>query len=279
MRKLIIGCCFLMLAGCSTKWSYYFLDWAIEWEMAEYVDLNSQQEQQFEAMLTEFLIWHRQHELPLYVEHLRRFSTEINQQTLSAEMWSQHVVDGRAHWYRLFQYGLPKLLPMAMSYSDQQVSQIMAKLNQDQQALIDEYEPKTEQELIDEANDNIQQQLEDWTGSVSDQQITIIADYNRVKVSTLAMWLNYRKEWVRQMQFALEERDNKALLEQRLTVLMTEPEQLRPAEYQQQLVSNSLLFGEMLIQLRRSFSAKQLRHFNKKLDELITDLEELSQQD
>ncbi len=49
----------LSLAGCSTKMGYYFLDWAIEWKLDEYVTLNDLQQTQFDAALNGFLIWHK----------------------------------------------------------------------------------------------------------------------------------------------------------------------------------------------------------------------------
>ena len=59
LRWVMVALLGLTLTGCSTKFIYNWLDWAIEWEVADYVDLNRQQEAQLEQMLDEMLAWHR----------------------------------------------------------------------------------------------------------------------------------------------------------------------------------------------------------------------------
>ncbi|QVK23478.1 hypothetical protein KHX94_01450 [Shewanella dokdonensis] len=53
-RWLLLLAALLTLSACSTKMSYHFLDWAIAWQLDDYVSLNKAQQQQFDQALQAF---------------------------------------------------------------------------------------------------------------------------------------------------------------------------------------------------------------------------------
>lgn len=265
------------LSACSTKVSYYFLDWAIEWEVEEYVTLNKPQQKQFDGMLETFLIWHRQAELPKYSSQLNELLTQLQQGTLTSSQWVAQVQQAKAHWFRIFHYLLPELIPLIASLNDDQVKGIMKQLRKEEQELSDEYAGKTNAQLLDESNKRLFEQAYDWLGSVTQAQKTLIETRNSQRLATLDMWLEYRHEWFRQFELALNQRDNAHLLTMRLTLLMTQPDDLKSASYQQNIDQNAENFGSLIVELSHTLNDKQRKKFNKKLNSLIIDLNELSQ--
>ena len=225
----------LFFVGCSTKVSYFFLDWAIEWEVEEYVELTSEQQDKFDIIIESFLVWH--------------------QQTMTPELWLNQVSMAKAHWSRIFDFVMPDLLPIMASLSDGQVDQILAQLKKEQQELIEEYAGKDQAELIKDSDKRIAEQLSEWTGDATDEQKNIIHQANTQRLATLDMWLEY--------------------FTQQMKLLMISPDELKSEVYRDNVTENTRKFGSMLITLNQTFSQKQRKHFDKKLAELVEDLTEL----
>ena len=60
-----------VLAGCSAnRFLYTRADTFVRWAIDDYVDLTSEQQQQFDEDLDGLLDWHRRDELPLYREFI-----------------------------------------------------------------------------------------------------------------------------------------------------------------------------------------------------------------
>ena len=275
-KKLIIllfSC--LLFVGCSTKISYFFLDWAIEWEVEEYVELTSDQQDKFDVIIESFLVWHRQQELPRYRDQLSLLSTLTNQQTMTPELWLNQVSMAKAHWSRIFDFVMPDLLPIMASLSDGQVDQILAQLKKEQQELIEEYAGKDQAELIKDSDKRIAEQLSEWTGDATDEQKNIIHQANTQRLATLDMWLEYRHEWLSQFEQALKRRQQTDYFTQQMKLLMISPDELKSEVYRDNVTENTRKFGSMLITLNQTFSQKQRKHFDKKLAELVEDLTEL----
>ncbi|GGY89616.1 MULTISPECIES: DUF6279 family lipoprotein [Shewanella] len=275
-RFLLLLTALLMLSACSTKMSYHFLDWAIAWQLDDYVSLNKAQEQQFEQALQAFMQWHRQQELPRYSHDLRQLRSALQQHSLTPEFLSRFTDNARQHWLRIFSHTFDNIVPLVASFDDAQVAQIKKQLAKDQQSLQQEYQDKTAEQLLTQADERLQEQLQDWIGRLTPPQKQLIHQYNQQRLDITKLWLDYRHEWYQQLVMALEQRHDPILLRQRLQLLLTTPEQLRSVEYQQQLDTNRQRLGLMLVQVAQHMNAKQQRHIQRKLDDLISDLDDLS---
>jgi hypothetical protein len=277
LKKLLLPLILLFsLNACSTKVSYFFLDWAIEWEIEEYVNLDKSQQKQFDALVKKFLVWHREVELPKYSAQLQELLQLLQQDKLTPELWVSQVDQAKAHWFRIFHFLLPELVPMMASLSDEQVTEIIAQLKKEEQELSDEYAGKSQAELIEKSDKSLIEQADDWLGSVTDEQKALIHQNNSQRLATLDMWLEYRHEWLRLFEQALSRRDNSHLLTQNMIILMTQPDNLKSEIHKQKLLKNTENFGALLINLNHTLQDKQRKKFNKKLNVLIDDLNELS---
>jgi hypothetical protein len=253
----------LLFVGCSTKISYFFLDWAIEWEVEEYVDLTSEQQDKFDIIIESFLVWHRQQELPRYRDQLSLLSTLTNQQTMTPELWLKQVSMAKAHWSRIFDFVMPDLLPILASLSDEQVDQVLTQLKKEQKELIEEYAGKDKAELIIDSDKRIAKKLSEWTGDITDAQKDIIHQANTQRLATLDMWLEYRHEWLSQFEQAMKRRQQTDYFTQQMKLLMISPDELKSEVYRDNVTENTRKFGLMLIALNHTFSQKQRKHLTE----------------
>ncbi|MCG9729405.1 DUF6279 family lipoprotein [Shewanella sp. Isolate13] len=264
------------LLGCSTKMGYYFLDWLIEWKLEEYVTLNNQQQKQFQHDLDQFLTWHRTEELPRYEKQLLQLALAFEKQTLTPQLWAQHVEQAKSHWARTLEFVTPSLVALMSSFSDKQVQQVIAQLRVDEKRLNQKYLGKDHQALVEMADERIEKRVKRWIGKLTQEQKQAIHQYNLSRATTLDMWLEYRHEWIRLFEQALKNRQNQLALSHSLTILMSQPDRLKSAAYKTALDANTQDFGQLLITLNLLASSQQKRRFQKKLASLITDLSELS---
>jgi hypothetical protein len=309
MKKIsLLLSCILLLGACSTKLGYYFLDWAIAWEVDDYVSLNHAQQRQFDALVDKVLSWHRANELARYRQQLIEISRYL--QSLDApaldrqaqgtggvamgsalaqsgpepvvalppDFWQAHLARGRAHWYRLFDYALADLLPLVSSLSDAQVRQVLAEFDRREHKLIRGYVGKTQSQRIDAADEKLTEQIRDWVGRLNEHQRQLIHDYNAQRFSTLKLWLEYRRDWLRELALALNQRHDLPQLKAKLRLLLIRPDELESEQYKLKLDQNSRAFGALLSELYLSLSPGQHRHFHRKLNKLIEDLGELAAQ-
>lgn len=211
MKKTMLLLVMLLgLSACSTKFSYHFLDWAIGWELDDYVTLNKTQQKSMDKLIEKFVLWHQSEELTHYVAQLTEVEHLIQTNTLTPALWAEHVTLAKRHWFRLFEFALPDMLPIIGSLTEAQVKQILAQSRKDEQELIKEFAGKTPEQLQQDADDNLNEQFNDWLGSVSDEQKQLIHQYNQQRLSTLDMWLDYRHEWLRQFEIALGQQIGRA---------------------------------------------------------------------
>lgn len=286
MKKGVMLLVFVLgLSACSTKFSYRFLDWAIGWEQEDYVTLDKSQQKVFDTLIEKLVQWHQSTELSQYAAQLTQVENLIKTNALTPQLWVEQVDIAKRHWFRLFEFSLPELLPIVMSLNDEQVKQILAKLREDERELVKKFAGKTAEQLQKDADSNLQEQFNDWLGSVSATQKELIHQYNQQRLSTLDMWLEYRHEWLRQFEVALWQRADKALLTERLTLLMTQADELKSEQHKVLLRKNTEAFGTLLLAINArllainaSLSEKQSTHFYKKLDKLIQDFTELNQE-
>ena len=279
MKKGVMLLVFVLgLSACSTKFSYRFLDWAIGWEQEDYVTLDKSQQKVFDTLIEKLVQWHQSTELSQYAAQLTQVENLIKTNALTPQLWVEQVDIAKRHWFRLFEFSLPELLPIVMSLNDEQVKQILAKLREDERELVKKFAGKTAEQLQKDADSNLQEQFNDWLGSVSATQKELIHQYNQQRLSTLDMWLEYRHEWLRQFEVALWQRADKALLTERLTLLMTQADELKSEQHKVLLRKNTEAFGTLLLTINASLSEKQFMHFYKKLDKLIQDFTELNQE-
>ena len=86
-RKYCLVFCLLLLGACSgTTFVYNRLDFVLPWYVDDYAELNSQQDVYLDELLAPFLTWHRNQELPAYIEIIDGIEGRLDQPLTGAEI-------------------------------------------------------------------------------------------------------------------------------------------------------------------------------------------------
>ncbi|BDY04790.1 DUF6279 family lipoprotein [Ferrimonas sp. YFM] len=274
-RWLIVTLVALVLTGCSTKFVYNWLDWIIEWEVADYVELSRTQERQFEAMVDEMLQWHRREELPKYRDQLVTLRHQVNHQ-LTSEDALGHIRSLEQHWLRIFDHLMPRLVPMMQTLTDEQVEQLLSKLAKENQKDIDRYLKKEFDERVSRSNKRTAKSLKRWVGKLTPLQKEAVNKFNYERHQSMDLWVAYRQAWQERFGEALRNRSDGALLKSELRLLLVTPDKIRPAGYKEQLSMNQHNFADALESINASLTGKQRKKLNRELGSLIDDLADLS---
>ena len=132
-RVLVGASLLLWLVGCSgTTFVYNRLDSILPWYVDDYVELNGHQERQLDQALQPFLRWHRQQELPRYLDLLNKVEASLDQPVTPGEVRS--LYEGmEIAWLRLEQESLEWLLALGDTLSEAQVQEFLGYLQEKQE--------------------------------------------------------------------------------------------------------------------------------------------------
>ncbi|SDJ66795.1 hypothetical protein SAMN04488540_11186 [Ferrimonas sediminum] len=274
-RWVVIVALAVVLSGCSTKFVYNWLDWIIEWQVEDYVDLDRGQERQLQAMIDDLMEWHRYSELPRYHAQLQRLRTQLDH-GFSAEDAQAHITELEQHWFHIFDHLLPKLVPLLQSFSDQQVTQMMTAIRKENQKDIDRYLKRDLDDRVVISNKRMAKSLKRWVGKLTPMQAQAVDDFNRQRHQSMDLWVSYREAWQKRFQQAMIDRADGPGLRRDLAVLLVNPDSVRPQEYKDQLSVNQHRFAESLVEINDSLTGKQRKRLNHQLGSLIDDLADLS---
>ncbi|WP_028117421.1 DUF6279 family lipoprotein [Ferrimonas senticii] len=277
MRKWIVAIGLLLLSGCSVKWTYNWLDWLIPWQLDDYVELNDRQSEQLDSLIATTLAWHRQNELPRYVEHLSQLRRDLQQPLTAAEIQA-HRQRLNQHWDRLYQHVIPNLIPLIQSLSDRQVAQIIDTVAEQEQQLKQEELELTLAKRIVRSNKQMKQGMEKRLGALTKQQQRDIEQYNSDRHRSVEMWFAYRGHYQQLLETGLRQRADTAELQRVLNLLLVDYDRLKSPELLAMRDANEQLLLRALTDIQHSLTAKQSAKLDKELAKFQQDFAELHRQ-
>ena len=261
------------VSGCSTgKLFYDYGDGMVSWQVDNYFDLTSKQEEWIEERMRRHLYWHREQELPLY----RNFLIEVQNRSGDG-LTMKELDEGYAMIDQKRIRTLEELLPDTASFlagiSPEQINTLEKKMIEDNQEL--EEEMGSSEDLLSERWENFWEQMEDWFGDLSDDQQDKINRLHTEWFSDSADLLVARLERRRksQLQFLTQLRysQDKAELEKWLRRYVInwggETDSARRARI--------LINKKRILQVDKLLTPEQRMHAVKELDEWIEILDSI----
>lgn len=274
--KLWIGAIALVvLSGCSSKFGYNNLDWLLYWYLDDYIELDKQQKAIFDDKLDVWLDWHRKEELAKYKGQLEGLKSQLNTQALTQQQWLEQFAQGREHWNRLRDKLAPELSDMAVQLSDEQVTDLFEKLEDDNLDEIEEREKVDPEERDEKQVKRIEKQVKQWIGKLTSEQKQIVAEYSPQFRSNFDNWIQYRRDIQAAAKTLFESRNNDPEFSGKLLAMLTNPEAFQQQAFLENSEHNRQLSAQMMSELNQTLTNKQKKHFNRELDDLIDDLDDL----
>ncbi len=261
------------------KFTYNNLDWVIPWYLDDYLSLNDQQEKSFDSQLEALWLWHRENELSDYSDFLHQIIIDFDNQDVTEEKLKSYSVQTSALYKRLISKSLEVGTPLISSLSDQQVSDLLDSIADNDKDFKEEVAETDQQERIKDRRKSVAKTFRKWLGRLSKYQKKRIQTWSEEAKTTLEYHIEYVARTRVHFKQALIDRQDQQQVHQQLLKLATQPELLRGDKYNDVIVSNNHKFRLLLIDTFNSLSKKQQRKFRKRLQRYADDFSELAEQE
>ncbi len=261
----------LLLAGCSsTTFIYNRLDFFIPWYLGRYVDLNREQDQHLEELLEPFLVWHRDEELPAYLEWLERAEARLQQPVTPAQLADMGGEIQQA-WGRIENRGLELMITLGESLTDAQMAEFMAELRQQQVEYAEDFD-RDDDDYREQVRENLEDSIESFLGQLDDAQEQMLDRATVQLQRSDQVWLAERARWLDLLDRLLQRQPG--WQDELRHAVATQAEFYSP-EYRAVYQYNSAVLYEVIADVLNSRTDKQERHLQRRQDKLRKDLQSL----
>lgn len=273
-RNLILVVVMLNLSACSYKIIYNNLDWLTYWYIDDYISLTSQQEQQLEPALIQFLAWHREYEIPSYIALIKQLQLEINSDVTKTDI-EQYIRSFKDIWQTILTRIEPSIVQLAYTFKDKQVEQFLNVLEQRNLDQLEEYRSLTSNKRLQKRLDKIESRIESYIGNLTANQKQLIKNSNQQMLPTFEEWISYRRAWANSIKQAFTLREEKDNFEIAMRRAILEADSLRSETFLKKIEHNQNLWTSTLATLINTLNDKQLKRLNSKLEDMADDLQAL----
>ncbi|MBE0457246.1 MULTISPECIES: DUF6279 family lipoprotein [Pseudoalteromonas] len=274
-RIAVIGALLIALSGCSASFTYNNIGWLSAFWIDDYVDLTKQQSKQAKALIKQSRDWHRKTQLPLYRQDLLSLQKLLINNPSEQALLS-HFQGAKVHWQSLVLYVKDDLVALAMSLSAQQRQEFVDAIAKD---MADDVEQFNEQTELERKQERLERQLDtykDWLGPLDDQQIALISQANSEFQSTFLLWQAYKQARLDKLkQVFFDPQLSREQFISQLSMVITEREAFMSDELIRLDANNAKHYVQLLINLRATITAKQLKHANAEFADMLKDIEQL----
>jgi len=270
---LVLG---LILASCSgTTFVYNRLDVILPWYIDDYAELNGHQDAYLDEVLTPFLNWHRQQELPAYLSVIEDIDAHLDDTLTEADV-AEIFSEFEAAWLRIEAKGLDWLLDLGGQLSEKQMSNVIAALWEQQEEFQEEYLERDDAEFYEDSYDNLLDNVEEFLGNVSDaqrEQLRLAA--NALQRSDVE-WLKERAEWIEELSVLL---DSEPGWERAVRDAVQQRREKPALKYREIYTHNMSIIFNVVAAVVNSRSERQDKYLRNRLAELREDLKDLADQE
>ena len=273
--KAVLVVCLLCLTACSsTTFVYNRLDIVLPWYLDDYVELDSEQDSQLDALLEPFLAWHRQQELPLYIDLLDQIDSSLDQQLSAADIAA--IYDQiQAGWLRLEARSLEWLLELGADLSDRQVASFMDHLREQQRDFEKEYLSRSGRKYREDAYDRLVDSMQDYLGRLDQSQRDRLREAAANLQRADSIWLQERAAWLDNLEQMLQREPG---WQQQIRDAVANRDETTSLVYRETFRQNMDVTFSAIADLLNSRSPKQDKRLRNELNDWREDLQTLVSQ-
>ncbi len=274
--SLLVIC--LSLIGCTkTKLAYSFLDNWLRWETENYFDPTPQQKQLLKQHSKQFHHWHRNQELTILAEFTGQTAELLGQPTISAEHVN-HTFEQISDIYQRSAQELSKITDALLpTLSDEQIQQVMQKLDEQSQEYQEKYLAVSKQQRIEDRADDMENFVSGIVGKLTEEQKQLLMQWSSDMTGLAAEGLLQQRFWQQAFAQALaQDRTNPANLDKLAELIFQELQPLN-TQHQKAEQTNRQLTEAMLAQLHGTLNDKQRTKLQKRLNHYQRDFLEIAE--
>jgi hypothetical protein len=265
-------CTLLLLGACSsTSFVYNRLDFIVPWYADDYVDLDAGQREQLDEMLVPFLAWHRQQELPRYIELLDDIQLRLDRPLAPDDVAASYAEVEQA-WIRLQGQALAWVLELGDGLTDEQVEEFLEELQDQQLEYEKKYLRRSEETYRQESYDNFKDSLQDNLGRLDKAQRQRLLDASEELRRSDAIWLREREIWLQRMGVILQREPG---WQEVMREAIQRRDQTTSSLYLETFDHNLQVVFAAVADVLNSRTPKQDKHLRGRLADLREELESL----
>ncbi|WP_081281048.1 DUF6279 family lipoprotein [Vibrio natriegens] len=260
LRYSLILISIFVLAGCTKKFFYNNLDWFVLEYLDDYVTLNQEQESLLEERLLFLAEWHKQEELPRYVDHLKEMET-MTEEDITLNYLQKSRERFREHYNRIVSKVAPELFSLSLLLTPQQQREFLLNVQKDYKKRNAKYADKTEKEVRKIVFENTEEWVTEWIGELNDDQQRYVTQFSNQVILNSPLWRNYRASIYQELEYMFDNKSNSVIYQKVFMQLMFEPESFYSDQLTQNMDHNLALVDQLTLSLSKSMTEKQWNHF------------------
>lgn len=256
----------ITLTGCSTKFVYNNIDWFIVEYVEGYVELSNAQEELVSQKIARLSQWHRQEELPLYIEHLDELMV-LEPQSFTLEGLKEQQQRFQQHSRRLIEQLSPEIFSIAQQLDDEQVDEFMDSIRVKHMEFREKYQDLSDPEIREIYHQRIEDNMETWIGALTDQQESLVEQWSNEVYVTTHEWIGYQTRMRIEVVDLLDHRMAAPRFHSKFRQIMLNPDSYYDESLESKVSHNRDLIDSYLIQIINSMTEEQTQHYREELGE------------
>lgn len=267
----------LALAGCGTAFVYERADRLAGRWVNGYLELGPQQQAALEAELEALHDWHRREHLPRYAAWLRELAVQVETPgALGPAEISACGEELGAFWRELADRALPPLLELGAGLQDEQVTEFIAQLREEQQERLEAGRERTAEWHAARRARSMERFLKRFSGRFSAEQRAELQSWSQQLEPSREAWLESRVGWIDAMERALGARQDEEALALAARTLIARPEDRWSEEYAGIVARNSARTTAFLAGFLAGLDSRQRTRAVARLESLAAEFEGLA---
>ncbi|MFL9593273.1 DUF6279 family lipoprotein [Aeromonas schubertii] len=193
-RAWLLGLLCFLLVGCSTRLIYYWLDWAIVWQLDDYFSLTRDQRNALDREVRGLMAWHRKSEIPAYGAQLKALSEAVASPMTTAQV-DKHLAALEGDLDRLIGDALPRAVRLGETLSDAQFERFLKERRQKLAQKREEFRRSPRDKELSDFTEKMNKRLLFWIGEVKPAQAPLVARWVEWQYELYGPWLDYQLHW------------------------------------------------------------------------------------
>lgn len=265
----------VMLSGCTFKLVYNSLDFWIDYYLSDYLDLDSQQQDEFEQGLESALLQHRQQQLVVFHKLIFALQTDLKEPLTAAQIANYHQRFTQAGEASALVFVSP-IIDVVKTMSTSQVAVSIQAIEKEMAERREERLSKSPQQRLEDRYDELEDKAQEWIGRLTKHQKQLILNLAQLQLQQSTMFQNIATDNLSQLKTILKQRTNANFLSS-IELQVKNILSLKNAVYQTQLDKYLTQRFVIMRQLNESLSPQQLSHLQGELTSLRKDIATLIQ--
>jgi len=262
----------LFLGGCSSiTFIYNQFDNLFPWYLESYVDLDRDQKQYLDELLTPFFQWHRVEEMPKYAQIIGSLESAIDNE-IDIESITLMTDNVEESWFRLEDQMIVWIIPLARELSDEQIAKFIqvlrTKTTQSEKKLL----LRNDQVYQSDSYKSIRKNLRRFMGSLTKDQLDLVKITSKEMKRTDGERIQSRKVFIEKLNLILQKEQG---WEERLEKI-THSDELVAENYQSTYDFNTVLIQQLLVAILNSRNDKQDKKLRTQLSRYKSDINSLN---